>query len=815
MPHRETGDLTRANSSFTLAQARYGRDFVPTREGTESCASVYTFKCTKDSLNYDPLSEAKNRSRKYLSTVFGAVHNVMDAGDGVHLVVRVQCPAGISCDAQAMYFKQIRWMKAIIEKDGLTTAGAVDISWFDRTSLDGLRGRQKQGKFFLVIRTHSASEFEAAKKVFWTSEIAEKIVQFMVSMERRDTNESTTSVKSYTMFVARHEIQQDNCLPRVDADYRCDVANRRYRDLKIFIGRDSVTPHSSHVVFASSRLNLAPRSRNDSTHSLGACRSIKLAKAKCFERPQNSNVSMQTVEGHSWGILRTLVGDIFRVVYATRVPTALSGSNICLHTRIRDYIEDDRVSRRLTSKSLQGYQAQTLSMLDNLGNRIARLHIDAENDYVVRFVLDCICRYDSFDLRLLEIRVFNPLKPHTDPPTLPKGRNPNQLKLYSARPHWTAPNVYSSLTKLVLADLWEKLDLKWQQLHLVLHASVNLEELFLIDVMCAGYTDGPYVVLPLLKRLGLKYRDAGCLYSNGYATLDPIVNYTRHLCAAAGTMRLKMDSEDYDSLKLLFPMFTNASTLDARGCGLTGLIVFTELVRQQALPLPQLQVLKLGGLIHRDQAEMILSGMFTEGLKVKGGQGNDGGVVNSVLRRWDYFEWAINEEGLVTELTVARSIKLDMMRRSPPSENAAYAGVHCFASWTHATTEICSLAMFSALKVLQDVMCVDMHYYGGTPKESWFDVQEKCSDWVTKDNCFYVSYVVIRLTCISNVTHFFLRDPFLQQELVQSSLEPGTVIEVNCRMERSLPGKTLPFVVYGVRFAKSAGLAEEGPWFAL
>jgi hypothetical protein len=132
--------------------------------------------------------------------------------------------------------------------------------------------------------------------------------------------------------------------------------------------------------------------------------------------------------------------------------------------------------------------------------------------------------------------------------------------------------------------------------------------------------------------------------------LDPIVNYTRHLCAAAGTMRLKMDSEDYDSLKLLFPMFTNASTLDARGCGLTGLIVFTELVRQQALPLPQLQVLKLGGLIHREQAEMILSGMFTEGLKVKGGQGNDGGVVNSVLRRWDYFEWAINEEGLVTEV---------------------------------------------------------------------------------------------------------------------------------------------------------------------
>jgi hypothetical protein len=68
----------KANSSFTLAQARYGRDFVPTRERTESCASVYTFKSTKDFLNYDPVSQAKNRSRKYLGAVFGAVRNVMD-----------------------------------------------------------------------------------------------------------------------------------------------------------------------------------------------------------------------------------------------------------------------------------------------------------------------------------------------------------------------------------------------------------------------------------------------------------------------------------------------------------------------------------------------------------------------------------------------------------------------------------------------------------------------------------------------------------------------------------------------------------------
>ncbi|KAJ7933872.1 hypothetical protein B0H13DRAFT_2306288 [Mycena leptocephala] len=223
------GAHLKANSTFTLAQARYGRDFVPTREATKGSASIYTFKSTRDYLNYDPVSETKNRSHKYLSTVFGAVGNVVDAGDGVHLVIRMKCPVDISCDAQAMYFKQIRRMKTIIEKDGKSTPGGVNLSWLDRTSRDGPSGHQKYGRYFVVIRANSASEFEAAKNLFWASEIAGKIVRLVVSMERRDTIDCTASVKSYTMFVTRYEVQADNCLPRIDADYRCDFAELNCR----------------------------------------------------------------------------------------------------------------------------------------------------------------------------------------------------------------------------------------------------------------------------------------------------------------------------------------------------------------------------------------------------------------------------------------------------------------------------------------------------------------------------------------------------------------------------------------------------------
>jgi hypothetical protein len=308
-------------------------------------------------------------------------------------------------------------------------------------------------------------------------------------------------------------------------------------------------------------------------------------------------------------------------------------------------------------------------MLNGIGKRITKLHIEAESDSVVQLVLDGISRYDSFDLRFLEIRVFNPLEPHTsDPPSLPKGSKPKQLRLHGTRPHWTVPDVYGSLTKIVLVDLWEDVDLQWPQLHSVLHASVNLTELFLVDVMCAGYMGGAPVILPSLKTLGLKYSNENCvpflgnvqltsldtleLYSRGDATLDPILAHTRHICTAADTVYVKVELEDPNTLKQLFPLFTNASTIDARGCGITGLIVFTLLVVEQALALPQLLDLKLGSLIHKAQAEIILGGGFAKGLKLRGGLGADGGLlhVDSALGRWDCFEWVMDEVGVVTRI---------------------------------------------------------------------------------------------------------------------------------------------------------------------
>ncbi|KAJ7900496.1 hypothetical protein B0H13DRAFT_1883480 [Mycena leptocephala] len=268
----------------------------------------------------------------------------------------------------------------------------------------------------------------------------------------------------------------------------------------------------------------------------------------------------------------------------------------------------------------------------------------------------------------VEDKIIMMASSHTDsPPTLPNKTSPSQLRLYGALPQWTAPDVYGSVTKLVLAELCDKLNLQWCQLRLVLHASVNLAELFLVDVLCAGYTDCLGVVLPPLKRLGLKYSHEDCvpfmakihvtsidtleLYSRGYATLDPILNYTSHICATAETVRLTIELEDPDNFERLVPMFTNASSLDARGCGFSSLSVFTEMVRRRALALPRLEVLKFGTSIDREQAQLILNGTFAKGLRVKGGHGVGGGGVNSVLGSWDYFEWGMDTNGIVTQVT--------------------------------------------------------------------------------------------------------------------------------------------------------------------
>ncbi|KAJ7926823.1 hypothetical protein B0H13DRAFT_2313075 [Mycena leptocephala] len=316
------------------------------------------------------------------------------------------------------------------------------------------------------------------------------------------------------------------------------------------------------------------------------------------------------------------------------------------------------------------------------------------------------------------------------------------------------------------------------------------------------------------NQLALTSLDTLELYSRGDATLDPILAHTRHICAAADTVYVKVELEDPNTLKHLFPLFTNASTIDARGCGITGLIVFTLLF---------------------DTPEIILGGGFAKGLKLRGGLEADGELlrVDSPLGRWDYFEArydgtfsAIRERSIrggslfrfvathdygnlqsgYTQRCDSRMFDIlgEVDYASEPamiSKNET-SGRHVCVRLRPPTDANCQAAFvyFSQLEVLQNVMSVDLEYYGGIPSESWFDVQAKCSDWVAKDKCFYASTVVDQLNYISTVAQFFLRDPFLEH--VESSLKPG-------------PLQALSFVVNRISFAHSVCLAQEGCWFTL
>jgi hypothetical protein len=69
--------LLKKRRSSTFALAQYGKEYLPTRERSREGASVYTYKSTWDGLNYNPVSERKNRSEQFSSSVFGTIREVL------------------------------------------------------------------------------------------------------------------------------------------------------------------------------------------------------------------------------------------------------------------------------------------------------------------------------------------------------------------------------------------------------------------------------------------------------------------------------------------------------------------------------------------------------------------------------------------------------------------------------------------------------------------------------------------------------------------------------------------------------------------
>ncbi|KAJ6517485.1 hypothetical protein C8R47DRAFT_1063165 [Mycena vitilis] len=179
----------RSSGTFALVNAQYGRDFVATRDGSDSRASVFTFKDATVNGGYiDAGAEKRPQNLAFFTTVFGAIRSVHELRDGLSLCLLVACPDGVSCDARAMFCRQVRKLKRVIEQDQLDNPGVVGSSWFDATA-EGIPALAKRSVFFVVVKADDPRVAAMHKDVLCVPEAIGKMVQLVVKFERREVTE--------------------------------------------------------------------------------------------------------------------------------------------------------------------------------------------------------------------------------------------------------------------------------------------------------------------------------------------------------------------------------------------------------------------------------------------------------------------------------------------------------------------------------------------------------------------------------------------------------------------------------------------------
>jgi hypothetical protein len=341
------------------------------------------------------------------------------------------------------------------------------------------------------------------------------------------------------------------------------------------------------------------------------------------------------------------------------------GANLTLQidTRVYNVIEDGTLLRQVASLPLDAYGTRILGVIKDIHKRVGEVEIEAENDYVLRFVLETIAQYDAFDLRSLRVNVYHPLDPGTtEPPHMPEGRRPTHLMLCHSRPLWTR-DVYQSLTKLALKDVTENMDFQWSQFHLVLGACVALVDLYLADVKCVGHENGPSIVLSSLERLAVLFSDEPNvsflvnitvpsirnleLYQQHYLPPMSLMPHVAHLCGVAEGAWLQIRLADDEELAFILRMFTVVETLNVRSCGEAGMGSIIKLVEDTEFTWPQLTILRVEGFLREREARLLFSGTFSQKLKVQGGFGHEGTFERTVLGPRDCFEWSVDTQGAI------------------------------------------------------------------------------------------------------------------------------------------------------------------------
>ncbi|KAJ7663743.1 hypothetical protein DFH06DRAFT_1128129 [Mycena polygramma] len=211
MRHQWRGGVFPAGPS-ALARGKHGRHFASTRDRSSEDCCLYSFKETR--YQFDSYSDKKQALQRYMPLVFGAVKQTyICAGRRSPVLCAVAVSSRHELRGKAVVLQAMPYTAQHQEID-VVQQGSVKISWFDQAT-EGFCVPVKQSGFYVMVQADSLSTAAQFKEDFCTKEAVGQVVQFVVTLERRDLHPVDAPQKVYTMYAAEYQFQEDGCLPTV------------------------------------------------------------------------------------------------------------------------------------------------------------------------------------------------------------------------------------------------------------------------------------------------------------------------------------------------------------------------------------------------------------------------------------------------------------------------------------------------------------------------------------------------------------------------------------------------------------------------
>ncbi|KAJ7459321.1 hypothetical protein FB451DRAFT_1182347 [Mycena latifolia] len=207
-----------------LAQAKYGTDFLPTRDRSLGTGSLYVYKKLPEDDDGGRYGQ-KARLWSYMAVVFGEIDEVMSLDSSAETYLCLKCPSKATCEVSRLFDNQWKVLQDVLDKEEADMGGRSTVTWFDCARINAVL-EAVPSQFYVMGDTTPGMKRRLKKGLE---------VTMKVWLQRHDTRSEADGVlnRAYTLDLMTFDIHKGELMPRRLDSYVCDINGR--------IGCDSCT----------------------------------------------------------------------------------------------------------------------------------------------------------------------------------------------------------------------------------------------------------------------------------------------------------------------------------------------------------------------------------------------------------------------------------------------------------------------------------------------------------------------------------------------------------------------------------------------